>query len=225
MLRENRTVGDMTRTAAVARSTLRLKRAIDVVLSALLLVVLSPLLAILVVWIRLDSPGPALFRQRRLGMHRREFTILKFRTMRVGTSSDPHRSYIRETMVGTADSNGNGVFKLERAGDVTSLGRWLRRSSLDELPQLFNVLRGEMSLVGPRPCIEYEVEFFEPHHHERFLVPAGMTGLWQVTDRGLATFREAVELDVAYVRSFSLSQDFSILFRTPLKIFKLDGTL
>jgi lipopolysaccharide/colanic/teichoic acid biosynthesis glycosyltransferase len=224
MLRENRTVGDMTRTAAVARSTLRLKRAIDVVLSALLLVVLSPLLAILVVWIRLDSPGPALFRQRRLGMHRREFTILKFRTMRVGTSSDPHRSYIRETMVGTADSNGNGVFKLERAGDVTSLGRWLRRSSLDELPQLFNVLRGEMSLVGPRPCIPYELDNFAPHHFERFLTPPGLTGLWQVTSRARSTFGEALDMDVAYVRGWSLGLDLALLCRTPVQLLRSEGT-
>jgi lipopolysaccharide/colanic/teichoic acid biosynthesis glycosyltransferase len=201
------------------------KRGLDVVLSTVLLLVFSPLFVVLAILVKLDSPGPVFFRQRRLGLYRREFTILKFRTMRAGTSDEPHRSYISDTMAGKAGVHGNGVFKLERPNDVTPLGRWLRRSSLDELPQLINVLRGDMSLVGPRPCIEYEVEFFEPHHHERFLVPAGMTGLWQVTDRGLATFREAMELDVAYARSFSLKQDLWILLRTPLKVFRLSGTL
>ena len=219
--------GQPARKGAVAPSRIQLatKRAIDVALASVLLLVLGPIMVLLAALIRLGSPGPALFRQRRLGMHMREFTILKFRTMRVGTSADPHRSYIRDTMNGTAHSNGSGVFKLERSSDLTWLGRWLRRSSLDELPQLVNVLRGEMSLVGPRPCIEYEVEFFEPHHYDRFLVPAGMTGLWQVTDRGLATFREAMELDVAYVRAFSIRFDLTILARTPLKVLKLDGTL
>jgi lipopolysaccharide/colanic/teichoic acid biosynthesis glycosyltransferase len=208
----------------IRRSTLVAKRAIDVSISATLLVVLSPLLALIAWRVRRDSPGPILFRQPRLGMHRREFTILKFRTMKVGTSDDTHRDYIRETMNGTARSNGNGVYKLEREEAVTGFGRWLRRSSLDELPQLINVLRGEMSLVGPRPCIAYEVEYFEPHHHDRFLVPAGMTGLWQVTKRGQATFREAVELDVVYVRTFSIREDLRILLRTPAKVLKLDGT-
>jgi lipopolysaccharide/colanic/teichoic acid biosynthesis glycosyltransferase len=158
-------------------------------------------------------------------MLQREFAILKFRTMKVGTSTDAHRDYIRQAMEGSAGSNGNGLYKLEHDGAVTSLGRFLRRSSLDELPQLINVLRGEMSLVGPRPCIAYEVEFFEPHHLERFLVPAGMTGLWQVTKRGRATFREALELDVVYARTLSFRRDLWILARTPLQVLKCDGTI
>src|SRR5262249_46844830 len=137
--------------------------------------------------IRRDSPGPVFFRQTRLGMNMREFETLKFRTMAVGTRSDAHRDYIRSTMSSKAAVGENGVYKLERTSDVTPVGRWLRRTSLDELPQLLNVLRGDMSLVGPRPCLDYETEFFEPHHFERFLVPQGVTGLWQVTARAHST--------------------------------------
>ena len=110
----------------------------------------------------------------------------------------------------------NGLYKLDRDGEVTRVGRWLRRTSLDELPQLLNVLRGDMSLVGPRPCIPYEVEHFAPHHFERFLVPAGMTGLWQVEARAHSTFGEALDLDVAYARGWSLGLDLRLLLRTPL---------
>jgi len=205
--------------------TLRLKRTFDVVVVSVLLVLLAPLFALIAWQIKRDSPGPVFFRQRRLGMLQREFAILKFRTMKVGTSTDAHRDYIRQAMEGSAGSNGNGLYKLERDAAVTGLGRFLRRSSLDELPQLINVLRGEMSLVGPRPCIEYEVEFFEPDHLERFLVPAGMTGLWQVTKRGRATFREALELDVVYARTLSFRGDLWILARTPLQVLKCDGTI
>jgi lipopolysaccharide/colanic/teichoic acid biosynthesis glycosyltransferase len=116
------------------------------------------------------------------------------------------------------------IYKLERADSVTRVGRILRRTSLDELPQLVNVLRGDMSLVGPRPCIPYELEFFEPHHFERFLVPAGVTGLWQVSARARSTFREALDLDVAYARSASLGLDVRILLRTPLVLFRRGGT-
>ena len=109
----------------------------------------------------------------------------------------------------------NGLFKLERDDAITPFGRWLRKTSLDELPQLINVLRGDMSLVGPRPCIPYETEYFEPHHFERFLVPAGITGLWQVTARAHSTFGEALDMDVAYARSWSLGLDLWLLLRTP----------
>jgi lipopolysaccharide/colanic/teichoic acid biosynthesis glycosyltransferase len=109
----------------------------------------------------------------------------------------------------------NNLYKLSRPSDVTPAGGWLRRTSLDELPQLINVLRGEMSLVGPRPCIPYETEMYEPHHFDRFLVPAGMTGLWQVAARAHATFKEALELDAAYARNWSLRLDLWLLARTP----------
>jgi lipopolysaccharide/colanic/teichoic acid biosynthesis glycosyltransferase len=112
----------------------------------------------------------------------------------------------------------NGLYKLDRSDCITRVGRWLRKTSIDELPQLVNVLRGDMSLVGPRPCIAYETELFDEHHFERFLMPAGMTGLWQVTARGKSTFAEAVEMDVTYVRSWSLGLDLRVLLRTPLEL-------
>jgi lipopolysaccharide/colanic/teichoic acid biosynthesis glycosyltransferase len=118
----------------------------------------------------------------------------------------------------------NGLYKLERGDAITNVGRWLRETSLDELPQLLNVLRGDMSLVGPRPCIPYETTLFAPHHFERFLVPAGITGLWQVTARSRATFVEALDLDVAYARGWSLGLDLRLLARTPLQVFRDRGT-
>jgi len=115
-------------------------------------------------------------------------------------------------------AEGNGLFKLERESAVTPFGAWLRRTSLDELPQLINVLRGDMSLVGPRPCIPYETESFEPHHFDRFLVPAGLTGLWQVTARAHSTFVEALDMDVAYAHGWSLGLDLRLLFLTPVRV-------
>jgi lipopolysaccharide/colanic/teichoic acid biosynthesis glycosyltransferase len=166
--------------------------------------------------VKTDSAGPILFRQRRLGMNMREFTLLKFRTMREGTPEEPHREYIRQINDASAVPGPNNLFKLERADAVTRVGRWLRKTSLDELPQLLNVFRGDMSLVGPRPCIPYEVEFFAPHHYERFLVPAGLTGLWQVEARAHSTFAEALDLDVAYARGWSIGLDLRLIARTPL---------
>jgi lipopolysaccharide/colanic/teichoic acid biosynthesis glycosyltransferase len=154
----------------------------------------------------------------------REFTMLKFRTMRTGTGDGAHRAYVREIMDVKAAPRSNHLYKLDRSDEVTRVGRLLRRFSLDELPQLVNVIRGEMSLVGPRPCIPYETELFDSHHFERFAVPAGMTGLWQVSTRARSTFREALDLDVQYVRSWSLGLDLGLIFRTPPRILKKDGT-
>ncbi|HZE04602.1 MAG TPA: sugar transferase [Solirubrobacteraceae bacterium] len=200
------------------RSAQALKRVIDVTGAATALVVLAPLLAFIAVRIRLDSPGPILFRQTRLGRDMREFTLLKFRTMKVATDPAVHRAYIRSTMTAAAEADGSGLYKLDRSDAVTECGRWLRRTSLDELPQLINVLRGDMSLVGPRPCIPYEVENFQPHHLERFLMPQGLTGLWQVTARANSTYGESLDMDVAYVRGWSLGLDLQLLLRTPWQL-------
>jgi lipopolysaccharide/colanic/teichoic acid biosynthesis glycosyltransferase len=121
-------------------------------------------------------------------------------------------------------ANDNTLYKLDRADAVTKVGRWLRRTSLDELPQLINVVRGDMSLVGPRPCIPYETEFFASHHFDRFLVPAGVTGLWQVEARAHATFGEALDLDVLYVRGWSLGLDLRLLVRTPFLMVRAGET-
>ena len=179
----------------------------------------APAMVAIAIAIKRDSPGPVLFRQTRLGESMREFTHLKFRTMRIGTPEERHREYVGATMSSSASPEATGLYKLDRADEVTRVGRWLRRTSLDELPQLLNVIRGDLSLVGPRPCIPYEVEFFEMHHFDRFLVPAGITGLWQVTARARSTFGEALDLDVAYVRSYSLWLDVQLILRTPSSSF------
>jgi exopolysaccharide biosynthesis polyprenyl glycosylphosphotransferase len=205
-------------------SAMRVKRAIDIVGSSLGLLALSPLFAYIAWKVRRSSPGPIFFRQTRLGLNMQEFTALKFRTMWTDTDDSEHRAYIERTMSSNAESGSNGLYKLEREHAVTPFGRWLRRTSLDELPQLINVLRGEMSLVGPRPCIPYEVTNFKPQHFERFLLPAGLTGLWQVTARAYASFGEALDMDVAYVRGWSLGLDLRLLCRTPLELLRPETT-
>ncbi len=211
--------------ARIRRSSMLLKRSMDVVGALLLLVVTAPLFAFAAWRIKRESPGPVFFRQRRLGMNQREFTLLKFRTMRLDADDEPHRQYIKATMEGRAAPSSDGLFKLDRSDAVTGwFGRWLRATSLDELPQLINVLRDDMSLVGPRPCLPYEVEQFAPQHFERFLVPAGMTGAWQVIARGHSTFADALDMDVLYARSWSLSRDISLALRTPLQLLRARAT-
>jgi exopolysaccharide biosynthesis polyprenyl glycosylphosphotransferase len=196
------------------------KRIIDVVGAGAGLILLSPLMAYIALRIRLESSGPVIFRQIRLGTGMKEFTLFKFRTMTVDTDSGAHRDYIRRSMSINAAAEPNGLYKLERSDVMTKVGRWLRKTSLDELPQLFNVLKGDMSLVGPRPCIPYEAENFGPHHLARFAMPQGLTGLWQVTARANSTYLEALDLDVAYVRDWSLGLDLRLLLRTPLQMLR-----
>jgi exopolysaccharide biosynthesis polyprenyl glycosylphosphotransferase len=197
-----------------------LKRAMDIIGASVALLLLAPVMAYIALRVRRDSPGPVLFRQTRLGTGMNEFTALKFRTMKVNTDPEAHREFIRQTMESATGLENNGIYKLDRGYAVTKVGRWLRNTSLDELPQLINVLRGDMSLVGPRPCIPYEAENFQPHHLERFLMPQGITGLWQVTARANSTYREALDLDVAYVRDWSLGLDLRLLLRTPLQVIR-----
>jgi exopolysaccharide biosynthesis polyprenyl glycosylphosphotransferase len=208
----------------LTRSSRLVKRTIDIAGSLAGLLVTAPIFAFIAWRVHRDSPGPIFFRQTRIGLDMKEFTTLKFRTMYVDTDDSEHRAYIKATMDAGAAPEENGLYKLERKSAITKSGRWLRASSLDELPQLINVLRGDMSLVGPRPCLAYETENFEPHHFERFLVPAGLTGLWQVTARAHATFREALDLDVAYARGWSLTLDLRLLIRTPVQMLQRKGT-
>ncbi len=208
----------------LTRSAALMKRTVDVV-GALVGLLLTAPVFIYIAWrVRRDSPGPIFFKQTRLGKDQHEFTALKFRTMKVDVDTSVHEKYIRESMDPRSAQTHNGVYKLDRGDAVTRSGHWLRKTSLDELPQLINVLRGDMSLVGPRPCIEYETENFLPHHFDRFLVPAGITGLWQVTARAHSTFREALDMDVAYARGWSLGLDLRLLVRTPLQILSRKAT-
>jgi exopolysaccharide biosynthesis polyprenyl glycosylphosphotransferase len=200
------------------------RRTLDVV-SALALLLLTAPFFLYAAWrVKRESPGPIFFRQKRLGKDMKEFTVLKFRTMKADADDGEHRDYIKRTMESHSALRPSGLYKLDRTNVVTPFGSWLRKTSLDELPQLINVLRGDMSLVGPRPCLRYETEHFEPHHFERFLVPAGMTGLWQTTARARASFREALDMDVTYARNWSLALDLLLLFRTPLQLVRLRAT-
>jgi lipopolysaccharide/colanic/teichoic acid biosynthesis glycosyltransferase len=191
-------------------------RALDVVLSAVLMIVLTPLFALIALAILLDSRGPVLFRQRRFGRDQKPFVVTKFRTMHHGVDHDTHRTFVLGLIAGDHPERPNGgpQFKMIDDERVTRVGRLLRRSSLDELPQLWNVLRGDMSLVGPRPPIPYEVEHYPPHWFARFAVKPGLTGLWQVSGRSDLALEEMVALDVEYSRRRSLWLNLWILART-----------
>ncbi len=175
--------------------------------------VLSPLLAAIALAIRVESPGPAIFRQRRLGLSRRPFTVLKFRTMRNGVDAAPHREYVH-SLIDSPEVERGRLYKLSVDKRITHVGRFLRTWSLDELPQLLNVLRGEMALVGPRPVIPYEVERYPERYLPRFAVRPGLTGLWQVSGRNERTYEEMVRFDIEYAEGASLLLDLRILART-----------
>jgi exopolysaccharide biosynthesis polyprenyl glycosylphosphotransferase len=206
--------------ARPSRSSRLIKRAIDVAGASIGLVLTAPLFAYALWRIPRESPGAAFFRQERVGHRQNSFVCLKFRTMRSDVDQEEHKTYIQNTMRDDVAPNANGLYKLERTSAITPFGRFLRKTSLDEVPQLINVLRGEMSLVGPRPCLAYETEHFDPHHFDRFLVHPGLTGLWQVTARASSTFGEALDMDVAYARGWSLGLDLRLMCRTPMQMLK-----
>lgn len=199
-----------------------IKRTVDIVGSLVVTLALLPLLIVLALAIKLDSPGPVLFCQKRLGRDMRLFTILKFRTMYSGVSPAAHREYIAY-LVAAGGEQSSGLKKLTGDPRVTRVGRILRRFSLDELPQFLNVLLGTMSIVGPRPAIDYELEHYQPHHYDRFLVRPGMTGVWQVSGRNELGFTEMLDLDTEYAGTFSFTTDLQVLLRTPMAV--LRGTV
>jgi lipopolysaccharide/colanic/teichoic acid biosynthesis glycosyltransferase len=203
------------------------KRCLDLVLAGLLLVLLLPLLLLIAILIKLDSLGPVMFTQERIGAKRqrlgretfwvtREFSIYKFRSMVQNADSSVHEAYIREFVEGRARASkqNGGKFKLTNDPRVTRAGRILRRTSLDELPQLINVLKGDMSLVGPRPVPPYEVACYRNGHHKRLAALPGITGLWQVSGRCKVSFEEMVEMDAEYILNASLWLDLKILVLT-----------
>ncbi len=189
------------------------KRVIDVAGAGFGLVVLSPLLLVLAAAVVLDTGRPVLFRQIRLGRGLREFRVLKFRTMKLDASPEAHMEYIAKLATGQADDD--SLKKLTADPRVTTVGRFLRKTSLDELPQLVNVLLGNMSLVGPRPALDYELQYYTDAHYERFAVKPGMTGLWQVSGRNALGFTDMLDLDAEYARSSNLITDAKILVKTP----------
>jgi lipopolysaccharide/colanic/teichoic acid biosynthesis glycosyltransferase len=196
------------------------KRAADVVGAMLALVVLAPVLAVAAVAVKLSSPGPVLFRQVRAGVGGRGIRVLKLRTMVHGAPTAVHEAFVAAELQpdpgGPAAVTGwNGYHKLVGDPRVTAVGRVLRRFSIDEIPQFFNVLRGDMSLVGPRPALPYETRLYEPWQWRRLDVRPGMTGLWQVSGRARLSMADMVRLDVEYVERCSLGLDLRILARTP----------
>jgi lipopolysaccharide/colanic/teichoic acid biosynthesis glycosyltransferase len=201
------------RTAVAGRGYRVLKRSFDVVVASLCLLLVLPLLALGFVSVLLSSRGPVLFRQTRIGTDGREFVMLKFRTMRRASSDEIHRLYVTALLRGEAQSV-NGLYKLGEDSRITKVGAVLRKLSIDELPQLINVLRGDMSLVGPRPALPWETELFPDWSLPRFQVPAGITGLWQVSGRNRLTMLEGLALDLEYVQRCSIWLDLRILART-----------
>jgi len=189
----------------------RWKRRFDLVIASALLAMLSPLIACLALLVRLDSPGPALYRQERVGRHGHRFRIWKFRSMYVNSDPAPHHQLAAAWF--KADDSVRG-YKSRRDPRVTRMGRFLRRTSLDELPQLINVLGGEMSLVGPRPAIPYELAYYAPAYFDRQKLLPGITGLWQVLGRTNIPFEEMIKLDYLYVTNWSLWGDVKLLCRT-----------
>ena len=208
------------------RSLLMIKRAMDITCSALALVLCAPLLLIIAAAVKATSKGPVLFKQHRVGQYGRRFTFLKFRSMCVDNDPSVHKEYVTKLIAGEADrvqasANGKGVYKLANDSRITRIGMFLRKTSLDELPQFFNVLRGNMSLVGPRPPIPYELAAYQTWHRRRVLeVKPGITGLWQVTGRSRVKFDDMVRLDLRYATSWSPWLDLKILLRTPGAVIK-----
>jgi lipopolysaccharide/colanic/teichoic acid biosynthesis glycosyltransferase len=220
---------DLARRDSAKKFFCAIKRIMDIVGSALALLLFSPILLAIAIAIKLTSKGPVFFRQKRVGQHGEQFVFLKFRSMKVNNDASVHKAYVKQLIAGNAQShsgngNGSGVYKLTKDTRITRIGGFLRRSSLDELPQFINVLRGEMSLVGPRPAIAYEVEAYDIWHRRRVLeAKPGITGLWQVNGRSRIKFDDMVRLDLRYAKTWSPWMDLKILLRTPVAVVFGDG--
>ena len=211
--------------AALRTGYLGVKRGLDVVLTGGLLLLFGPLMLLIALAIKLHSPGPVLYRQQRIGKNGTPFMMLKFRTMRLGNDSGLHRQHtqrlIREN-IRPADLGARSL-KLARDPRITGVGKVLRKAGLDELPQLFNVLRGEMSIVGPRPPLLYEYELYDEWHKQRLQVLPGITGLWQVTAHNQVSFDEMVRIDLRYIETLGLWRDLEIMLRTPAEMLRGKG--
>jgi lipopolysaccharide/colanic/teichoic acid biosynthesis glycosyltransferase len=210
---------DLLRDVESKRTPLLIKRSLDIVGSMTAILVLAPLLILIAIAVRLTSRGPVLFRQTRLGQYGKSFTFLKFRSMYAEADHAIHEAYMKRFISneeGSTDSDDKkNVYKLNADPRITRLGRFLRRSSLDELPQFFNVLAGRMSLVGPRPPLHYEFAKYETWHRRRLLVKPGITGFWQIEGRSRVKFDDMVRMDLEYASAWSLWLDIKILWRTP----------
>jgi lipopolysaccharide/colanic/teichoic acid biosynthesis glycosyltransferase len=221
--RPGRTTSPVQRTRVHRRRGM--PRVVDLVLGGAALLVLAPLMAGVALLVKCTSRGSVLFAQTRLGQDGKPFRMLKFRTMFANCDDRLHREYVQKLLTTPADSlrSPGGLYKLVDDPRITRLGRWLRRSSLDELPQLINVLRGEMSLVGPRPALPWEAAMYDPRYATRFDVRPGITGLWQISGRNRLTATQALDLDVEYVERRSFRLDLAILCRTIPTVLSRDG--
>jgi lipopolysaccharide/colanic/teichoic acid biosynthesis glycosyltransferase len=196
---------------------LRIKRAMDIFLTILLLIPISPILLATAIIIRLDSPGPAVFKQTRFGANGTKFTFYKFRSMYNNVASDVHEKATATFMNGAGALNHddkNMPYKLGDDSRITRVGRFIRKTSIDELPQLWNILKGDMSIVGPRPPVEYEVRRYTPHQFLRLAGKPGLTGTWQVYGRGSVTFEEMIRQDISYLETQSLIYDLKLILLT-----------
>jgi lipopolysaccharide/colanic/teichoic acid biosynthesis glycosyltransferase len=202
-----------------------MKRVLDLGITIMILPFTIPLMALITVLIRLDSPGPALFKQRRVGKDGRIFQIYKFRTMSHNLDNTHHRVFMKAFVQGEIGDGNDGqtVYKPYTDSQVTRLGRILRKTSLDELPQLFNILKGEMSVIGPRPNVEWEAQYYKEWHKERLAVLPGITGLAQVNGRSEINFDTIARYDIEYARAQSLLLDLQILLRTATLVIAGDG--
>ena len=220
---------DLKRKGSRKRLPLVIKRVIDIAGSGALLLVLSPFLTLIMALIKLTSKGPVIYKQERLGQFGARFKCLKFRTMYTNNDPKIHQEYVQQFIAGKdgldkSEGSDKPVYKLIKDPRVTTVGGFLRKTSLDELPQFWNVLRGDMSLVGPRPPVPYEFEVYDIWHRRRVLeVRPGVTGLWQVSGRSRTRFDEMVRLDLRYCQTWSIWLDLKILFATPRAVFNGDG--
>ena len=199
------------------------KRALDLFLSSVLLVLLAPAFAVVAVVVLATSGRPVVFKQQRLGLDMRPFDVCKFRTMYPDNDDSEHRAFNQRLLAGEETPSDDGLFKYTADPRITPVGRYLRRYSLDELPQLYNVLRSEMSLVGPRPSLAWESDLYDERFKERYQVRPGITGLWQVRGRNKLGMREMLELDVEYARTRNIWMDIRILLMTPYVVVTAKG--
>ncbi len=214
-------VADTSRSAGLRG---KIKRLFDILLAGCALVVLSPFLLLISILVKRSSPGPVLFVQERIGKDGVPFPFLKFRTMVHNSDDAIHRQFAAMFINGNEKEPAkDNVFKMTNDPRVTRIGSLLRKTSMDELPQLINIVRGEMSLVGPRPPIAYELDHYQPWHHERLRVTPGLTGLWQVSGRSNVPFEEMVRLDIHYINSWSLKRDAEIVLKTLPVVMKGTG--
>jgi exopolysaccharide biosynthesis polyprenyl glycosylphosphotransferase len=220
---------DLSKLENRRKHSFAVKRLMDVVGSVIALTFNAPVFLLIALVIKMSSRGPVFFRQQRIGQHGEPFIFLKFRTMQVNNDPGLHKEYVQKLIAGRAEptpsnGNGHGVYKIKSDPRVTKVGAFLRRTSLDELPQLINVLRGEMSLVGPRPPIKYEVDAYDIWHRSRLLeAKPGITGLWQVNGRSRVKFDDMVRLDIRYARTWSVWLDIKILLQTPYAVLVGEG--